>query len=1110
MKKKFSLFLLSFLCTAFAWTQNRQVTGRVISDSANFPVAGATITVKGTNTATTSGANGSYSIPVSGNNAILVFSHISFNQKEVPIGNKSSVDVVLTSTSSMLETVTIGYQVVRKRDVTGSVSSVNSKQLKDLPTNSLGEALAGKLSGVQVSVSEGAPGADVDVFVRGRNSITQSGSPLFIVDGVQVENALSVLSPQDIESIDVLKDAASTAIYGARGSNGVFIITTKGGKNTGGKTTVTYNGFLGVSRLSKELDMMDPYNFVLYSYERAKYTGNPTDTAVAAQYIRLMANYDTIANYKNNKGVDWQDEMLGRNAFQTTHNIGVTGGTAITQYNVSATYNKQDGLLSNSNYNRKLVNFRFDHKVSDKLKVGFNVRFNNQEINGAGTSDNSGAGASRLRQYVRYRPVLLPGQNIDTYDQLLDANNPGNGLNLLNPIRLMDAEYRKRTLTVYNINGYANYSFNKFLSFKSTFGFDNSQTEIRAFDDTLTGNARTYNKMPVLSMNQIKLATINNSNVFTYSNSKLFASKHSLDVLVGEETYQVRATQNAFEYRYFPVGTKPDIAFANLGLATAPAGFTQPKPTSSNVLTTQLSFFSRVSYKYNEKYLLTLNLRADGSSLFGPNYSSPVALADSTNHKWGYFPSASFAWRLSRESFMTNVTFINDAKIRVTYGKSGNSRIQPYGYTTGFTPPSNAGYGLSDVLNYTLGFSSTRLGNPNIKWESLTSKNLGLDLTMFQNRINLTVDMYSNVTKNLLIDNKIDPTRGFLTQYQNLGTVRNNGLEIQLGAQVLNKRDFNWNANFNISFNKNKIIKLGSQDKFTSNSGWFSNNNSDDYLVQVGQSIGTMYGLKVDGFYKTSDFTTTNVYNAQYPGLTWQYVLDPKLAVPSTAVLADYVAPGQIKFRDINGDNKITLDSDRTVIGHALPIFTGGFNQTFSYKNFDLSIFMNFSYGNDIYNANKLEFSNQYGVDGNMLSIMNGRWNVIDEKGNLIQKQTNSTTVIGISPDSLSAVNAGATIWQPIRTTTGFLPMSFAVEDGSFLRINNVTLGYTLPKHILQRAKISNLRVYVTAYNVATITGYSGYDPDVNVKRNNPLTPGVDYAAYPRGRTYVAGINLSF
>lgn len=1110
MKKKFSLFLFACLCLTTAWTQNRQVTGRVISDSADSPAAGVTVILKGTNVATSTNTEGRFSMLINGNNAVLIFSHVGFTSKEVAVGSKTFVEVTLSSNSSMLETVVIGYQVVRKRDVTGAVSSVGSKQLKDLPTNSLGEALAGKLSGVQVSVSEGAPGADVDVFVRGRNSITQSGSPLFIVDGVQVENALSVLSPQDIESIDVLKDAASTAIYGARGSNGVFIITTKGGKNTGGKTTVTYNGFVGVSELSKKLDMMDPYNFVLYSYERAKYTGNPTDTAVAAQYIRIMANYDTIANFKNASGINWQDEMLGRKAFQTTHNIGVTGGTAITQYNVSATYNKQEGLLSNSNYNRKLINFRFDHKVSDRLKVGFNVRFNNQEINGAGTSDNNGAGANRLRQYVRYRPLLLPGQSVDTYDQLLDANNPGNGLNLINPVRLMDAEYRKRTLTVYNINGYATYTFNKFLSFRSTFGFDNSQTEIKAFDDTLTANARTYNKMPVLTLNQIKIATINNSNVFTYSNPKLFASKHALDVLLGEETYQVRSIQNAFEYRYFPLGTKPDVAYANLGLATPPPGFTQPKPASSNVLTTQLSFFSRIGYKYNEKYLATLNLRADGSSLFGPNYSSPVALADSTNHKWGYFPSASVAWRISRESFMTNLTFVNDAKIRLSYGTSGNSRIQPYGYTTGFTPPTNAGYGLSDVLNYTLGFSSTRLGNPNIKWESLTSKNLGLDLTMFRNRINLTVDIYSNVTKNLLIDNKIDPTRGFLTQYQNLGTVRNNGLEVQLGAQLLSTKDFNWNANFNISFNKNKIIKLGSQDKFTSNSGWFSNNNSDDYLVQVGQSIGTMYGLKVDGYYKTSDFTTANIYNAQYPGLTWQYILDAKLPVPSTAVLADYVAPGQIKFRDINGDNKITLDSDRTIIGHALPLFTGGFNQQFSYKNFDLSIYMNFSYGNDIYNANKLEFANQYGVDGNMLATMNGRWRVIDEKGNLIQKQTNSTTVIGISPDSLAAINAGATIWQPIRTTTGFLPMSFAVEDGSFLRINNVTLGYTLPKGILQRAKISSLRIYVTAYNLATITGYSGYDPDVNVKRNNPLTPGVDYAAYPRGRTYVAGVNLSF
>lgn len=1109
MKKKVFLFLLCFSCLAISWGQSRQITGRVISDSSGSPLPGTTVSVKGAKNATSTNANGQFVISVENKDAILLFSHIGFTTKEVSVANQTSIDVSLSTAVGVLDEVVIGYQVVKRRDLTGAVSSVNAKQLKDIPINSLGEALAGKLAGVQVSVSEGAPGADVDVFVRGRNSITQSGSPLYIVDGVQVENALAVLSPQDIESIDVLKDAASTAIYGARGSNGVFIITTKGGKNTGGKTTVTYNAFAGITNLSKELDMMDPYDFVLYSYERAMYTGNPTDTAVASQYIRVMSNYDTIANYKNVKGVDWQHETMGRNAFQTSHNISITGGTALTQYNLSGTLNKQEGLIPNSNYTRKLVNFRFDHKVSERLKVGFNVRFNSQEINGAGTSDNS-AGSSRLRQYARYRPLLLAGQTLDTYDQLLDANNPGNGLNLLNPLLLMNAEYRNRVMTIYNVNGYANYNIAKNLSFRATLGFDNNQTDLKAYDDTLTGNSRNNNRMPVLDLTNVKVTTFNNSNVLTYSNPRLKGSKLALDVLAGEETYQVRTTQFAYEYRYFPVGTKPDIAFANFGLATPPPGLIQPKPASSNVTTTQLSFFSRVAFRYNEKYLLTLNFRADGSSLFGPNYSSAVALADSTNHKWGYFPSASVAWRISREKFMSNISFINDAKIRFSYGTSGNSRISAYGYTTGFTPPSNAGYGLSDVLNYTLGFSGTRLGNPDIKWESLTSKNLGLDLSLFNSRLNLTVDFYSNVTKNLLIDNKIDPTRGFTTQYQNLGTVRNNGLEIQLAGLVMNRKEFSWNASFNISFNSNKIIKLGSQDKFTANSGWFSTNNPDDYLVQVGQSIGTMYGLKVDGFYNTGDFNTTRVSNAQYPGLTWQYVLNPKLPVPSTAVLSDYVAPGQIKFRDVNGDGAITIDADRTVIGHALPKFVGGLNQQFSYKSWDMSVFINFSYGNDIYNANRLEFSNQYGVDGNMLSIMSGRWKVIDSKGNLIQKQTNATTVIGVSPDSMAAINAHASIWQPIRTTTGFLPMSFAVEDGSFVRLNNLTIGYTLPKKLVQKAKISNLRFYVTAYNLATLTSYSGFDPDVNVKRNNPLTPGVDYSAYPRGRTYVAGLNLSF
>ncbi|WP_121357638.1 SusC/RagA family TonB-linked outer membrane protein [Flavisolibacter nicotianae] len=1109
MKRRIYLSLLAAVCWVLAWGQARQVTGRVVSDSTNQPLSGVTVTVKGTRTASSSNNEGRFSITVpEKGNPVLVFSFVGYNSREVPLDGKTSVDVSLAATSTALDVVVIGYQVVRRRDLTSAVSSVTAKQLKDVPVNSAAEAIAGKLAGVQVNVSEGSPGADVDIFVRGRSSITQSGSPLYVVDGVQVENALSILSPQDIESIDVLKDAASTAIYGARGANGVILITTKGGKNTGGKTTVSYNAFVGYNKLSKKLDLMDPYNFVLFGYERAAYTGNPTDTAVATQYINRMSNFDTIANYKNVPGMDWQDRTMGRSAFQTTHNVSITGGTLATQYNLSLTYNKQQGLIANSDYDRKLASFRFDHKASERLKVGFNVRYNLQDVTGAGTSDQGGAGSNRLRQYIRYRPLLLPGQSDDFYDADLDARNPGNGLNQLNPLQLMNNEYRLRTITAYNFSGYANYNITKALQFRSTFGYNVSKTESRAFDDTLTANSRSNARMPLANWNNVDFTTINNSNVLNYSLPSIANSKHGLDVLVGHEIYQTKTRSIAQEVRFFPIGTKPDIAFANLGLASPPVGQVQPKPTSSEINTTQLSFFSRISYNFNRKYLLTLNFRADGSSLFGPDYSSALALKDSTNRKWGYFPSASAAWRFSQEDFMKNLYFITDAKLRLSYGTSGNNRLQAYGYTTGYAPPSNGGYGLNDVLNYTLVLPN-RLGNPNITWESLTSENLGLDLSFFQNRLNLTADFYRNTTNDLLLENKIPPTSGYTTQYQNVGTIRNTGVELQLSGDVLRKKDFTWNANFNIAFNKNRIISLGSNQQFTANSGWFSStNNPDDYILRVGDEVGTMYGLKVAGFYTVNDFTASRVSNAQFPNLTWQYTLDPKLADPSK-VLADRVAPGQIKFEDVNGDGKITLDADRTVIGHALPKFTGGFNQQFSYKGFDASIFMNFSYGNQIFNANKLEFGNAYGVDANMLAIMNDRWKVIDQNGQLVQKEI-SNTVIGISPDSLAALNTGAKIWRPSMSTNGFAPMSFAVEDGSFLRINNVTLGYTLPARLLQRAKIASLRVYATVYNVATITGYSGYDPDVNARRGTPLTPGVDYAAYPRGRTFLAGINLNF
>lgn len=1092
----------------FSFAQ-KAISGKVIDEN-GAPMKGVTVSAKGAKTTQTDAA-GNFRMTVPGNNTPeLTFTSVGFARQTAAPKSDGTVSVVMaTQAISGDEVVVVGYSGVKRRELTASVTSVGARDLKDNPTNSAAEALAGKLAGVQVNVSEGAPGSDVDIYIRGRNSITQTAAPLYVVDGIQLDNALSVLSPQDIENVTVLKDAASTAIYGARGANGVVIITTKGGKNTNGKTTVTYNAFYGISQLPEELDFQNPYEFVLSAYERAKYTENPTDTAVATQYIRLMTNYDTIKNYQNYPGtIDWQKRVLGRNAKQSTQNISVTGGTAITQYNLGVTWNKQEGLLEGSDYDRKLANFRFDHKVSNALKVGFNVRYNVQTVLGAGTSDNAGAGTSRLRSYTRYRPFLLPNQAEDFYDATLDGRNPGNGLREINPLQQLASEYRNRQTTAYNYNGYFNLNLMKNVSFRSTFGYDVNRQLSKAYDDTLTSTSRSFSKLPIATLSNNDRYTINNSNVLTYSNNNIFKSKNSVNFFVGQEIYQNKNNINALEVRYFPVGTKQDIAFNNLGLASPPAGVAQPKPASSEVTVRQLSFFSSLKYDFSKKYFLTLNFRADGSSLFGPNYNSLIPLTDTKNRKWGYFPSAAFAWRISQEKFMQNLYFISDAKIRLSIGQAGNNRINAGGFTTNYITPTNGGYGLSDVLAYTL-ITPSRLGNAAIKWETQESKNLGLDIEFLKGRAAFTMDVYSNTTKDLLIDNQFPATSGYSSQYQNAGSLRNNGVELQLSGTIIRKKNFSWSANANIAWNKNKILSLGSNTQFSTNSGWFNSGNPNDYLISKGGSIGTMYGLVVDGFYTVDDFTTSAYSNPLYPTLTTQYKLKAGLADPAQ-VLADLVAPGQIKYRDINGDGKITLDGDRTAIGNALPKYTGGFNQNFTYKNFDVSVYTNFSVGNDIYNANKLEFANEYGVDQAMLSFMNNRWKVIDANGNLVQKQINSTTAVGVDPTTLASINSGAKYWQPIRTTTGFYPMSFAVEDGSFLRINNITLGYSLPKNIISKAKMTGFRVYGTINNVATLTHYSGYDPDVNTKRGNPLTPGIDYAAYPRSRTFMVGVNVSF
>ncbi len=1102
MKRQFSFFMLLFFCVNIARSQTHTVSGRVISDSTKKPLSGISVIIKGSQKGTFTDQEGQFTIAIPDrDNTVLVFSSIGYNSHAVAVGQKSTINVSLsTAFGDIGEIVIIGYQPVKKRDLLASASSISAKDLKDNPLNNAAEVLQGRLAGVQVTLSEGAPGAEAVINIRGRGSITQGGDPLYVVDGIPMDNALTVLNPQDIESINVLKDAASTAIYGSRGANGVVVITTKGGKNLNGKTNVSYNMYYGVQQLAQKIPMMNAYDYVLYQYDRAWWLGDTTPTAVLRKYIGLPTNFDTISAYKDNPGFDWQERTMGKNAPQSSHNVTVSGGNANTTYNLSLTANKQKGILLNSDLDRKIAAFRLDHKASDRFKFGVNTRYTHQMINGAGTSDARGGGANRLKQYTRYKPLIMPGEEEDSYDPALDLNNAGNGFNILNPILLAQAETRRRYYTQLILNGYFQFNILKNLSLRSTAAYTINSTRNKSFDDTLTNTAKTNNKQPVVVFDNSQSVQLTNSNVLTYSNTSLFNSRHSISVLVGQEIQKTTNNADRTELRYYPVGVTPDEAFNNLQLA-APNSLTiqQPLPSTSEVPVTLASFFSTIDYNYAQKYYAKFTVRADGSSIFGEK------------HKWGYFPSGVFSWRVSREEFFPKATPVSDLRLRFSYGMSGNNRITPFSYRTQYTAPANGGYGLNGSLNGV--YNPSNLGNPDLQWESQVAQNLGLDLSLWNDRVTVTIDAYSNKSNKLLLNQFIPSSTGYTQQFQNVGTTRNRGIETQIAATILRSRNLTWSGSFNIAINKNRITSLGANDQILRNSGWFSTTNfPHDYILKVGDEVGAMYGYVNDGFYTVEDFTAAPYSNTAYPEYNTIYTLNPKVA-SAAGILANPLQPGSPKFKDLNDDGKIDADNDRTIIGHAQPKFFGGLSQTINYKGFDLSVFCNFVYGSDVFNANKLEYSSAYGSEVNLLNIDNGRWRMTDENGKPVQRAitiAGVTSVLGADPATLAAVNSNASIWFPSTSTNGFYSQSFAIEDGSYLRINNVTLGYNIPKSILSKLKVSVCRLYATVNNLATLTGYTGYDPDASTRRADATTPGVDYAAYPRARTFVAGLNITF
>lgn len=1066
MKRLTCLFLAFLFISISAAAQTVQVKGNV-GDSAGVPLQGVSVVVRDTKKGTQTDANGNFSITVTApsGKVSLVFSYTGYRAQTITTDGKSPVNVILDRDVAQIEdVVVIGYQTVRRRDLSASVASVGARELRDVPINSAAEALNGRLAGVTATTAEGSPDAEVRVRVRGGMSITGDNSPLYIVDGVQVENALNVISPQDIQTIDVLKDAAATAIYGARGANGVIVITTKSGRQ--GKLRVNYNAFVGVRSLARKLDVLSPYEYVIYNYERSR--GSSADSSNFAQ--NFGTTWDTLANYRNVPVVDWQEEVAGRTGITTTHNLGFNGGTPKTTYNFAYTYNDDKAIVLNSQYLRHLLNFKGDHRITKKLKLGVGARYTYQDVYGAGISDEKGSSYNRLRNAVKYRPFLSANQDIDDTDPVADPN-VGNGLNLTNPILLADAEYRKKSTRAYNLNANLNFNILKGLSFKSTVGYDKNESIDKQFSDSISPYSVIQGgRKPIVTLDTINRTVLTNSNVLSYSLNN-YRGKHDLNVYVGEETYQLETEERGRTLRDFPQLTAPNAAFKNTSL-----GNLMGLPRLYRSKYTQLSFFGHVDYALLDRYMFSFNLRADGASKFAPD------------QRWGYFPSGSVAWRVKNEKFLENVDVISDLKFRFSYGAMGNNRISDYLYLTTFR---NDQYYYSINNQLVPAYNSTSLVNEALKWESLVNQNFGMDLSLFKNRLSLSVDYYINNSKDLLLSVPVASTYGYTTQLQNIGETSNKGWELQLNAAIIRntKSNFSWNANFNISANQNRVEALGKNQKFFfPAASWGVSGQPTDYIVRIGDPVGSMWGLVTDGWYKVEDFN----FNAT----TQTYTLKP--GVVNNSSIIGTPQPGMIKFRDLNNDGVVDLNNDRTIIGDPTPDFTGGLNQQFTYKQWDASIFLNFSVGGDIYNANKIEFANGYTANANMLDITRGRWKTINDQGQVVT-----------DPAALTALNANATMWIPIRGAGAFYPHSWAIEDGSFLRINNISIGYTFPVKTLAKLGISKFRLYTTVNNLAVLTNYSGYDPEVSVRRS-PLTPSLDYSAYPKSRSFIFGLNATF
>ena len=1077
---------LAILCLGAAWSLSAQtIVKGIVTDETGEPLIGAGVLVEGTTTGTITGLDGDYELMLPEGAENLVFSFIGLADQTVAVAGRTQIDVVLKADNTILdEVVVVGYATVKRRDLLGSVSSVSSDKLTEQPVTSVSQALAGKMAGVSVVTTEGDPDADIKIRVRGGGSITQDSSPLYIVDGFPAES-INDIAASEIQSIDVLKDAFSTAIYGSRGANGVVIVTTKSA-DKGEKVSVKVNTYYGLKTMANRqaIQPMNVENFVKFQYEKALVLGKLT-----SDYMPYYGVFGDMDQYSGMVGDDWISAVFGRTGSTFSADASISGSGEGYNWTLGYAHMGDRAIMVGSDYARDNINFKTNFKTSKTTSIDASIRYARVNVNGAGANSLSDKGTTsgngRLKHAVQYTPIPVNTMSNEDEEEELYGDN-------VQPLRSVADNDSKRLRTSLNINAAFNWKIIDNLRLKIEGGMEDWRQSDDRFYGMSTKHSAQDSKVPGTPSNDHKEAFRNkyrNTNTLNYDFKDVLKNdNHQLTVLLGQELTVTKSNTIDMFVDGFP--TFFDSALAWNFMSSA-AGSLSGDVITNNVTELSnkyaandvlLSFFGRVNYDFMHKYSLGATLRADGSSKF----SNP----------WGFFPSAAVSWNIANEDWMLDSrNWLDQLKLRYSFGTAGNNNI-PSGQLNKEYESHSSSYISSGGSYMSTKITESRLvmNNPDLKWETTYTHNIGLDFGFFNGKLTGSVEVYQNDTKDLLINFPISGA-GYQRQFRNAGSTRNRGAELTLNAPIITKKDFSLNVSANVAYNHNVVTDLGGLDNISQASGWASSEISMDYLVEKGQPLGNMYGFISDGFYTVDDFEG-------YIGGKW--VLKDGVANAKDIVGEKYIMPGAMKLKKLHeSDDNLITPQDMTVIGNALPDFTGGFSLSGFFKGFDFSANFNYMIGNDVYNANKVEFTSSRKdsyLNRNLINMMDvdKRWTAVDWKtGDLIT-----------DPEVLRSVNAGKTMWSPLINKAVFT--NWAVEDASFLRLQSVTLGYTLPEKLTEKVRMKKARIYVTGTNLFCLTGYSGYDPEVDTRRTTPLTPGVDYSAYPKSIGFVAGLNLAF